>query len=319
LAHYCRPVSIEILMTKRCHARCVHCDIWKLRGHEDTLSPDQWKRLLTELRSWLGPVHVVLTGGEALLKPYTTEVAAHGSAIGLFVEVLTNGYWANQARIESLALARPGRITVSMDGVGAAHSLVRGRDDFFEVVDASLRKLVRLRDEKHLPYEILLKTVIMSHNLGDAAGVAKYARSLGASVLYQPIEQNYETPDDPTWYEHSSNWPQDTEAAVAVVNELRALKAQGYPIDNHTASLESMIRYFRDPGGLSLAVQSHVGHERQPACSATTNLQIEPNGDVVTCWRKPPIGNIRETDIRQLWRSRPRWWRAGCCLTSADA
>src|SRR4051794_38078553 len=30
--HYasaCRPVSIVLLLTERCNARCIHCDIWK--------------------------------------------------------------------------------------------------------------------------------------------------------------------------------------------------------------------------------------------------------------------------------------------------
>ena len=56
LASRCRPTSIAILLTERCNARCVHCDIWKNRGKEDSPTVDQWKTTLRDLRRWLGPV-----------------------------------------------------------------------------------------------------------------------------------------------------------------------------------------------------------------------------------------------------------------------
>ena len=73
---YCRPTSIALLLTERCNARCVHCDIWKNRGQEDRPTVEQWKTVLRDLRYWLGPVQVVLTGGEALLVPFATDLVS---------------------------------------------------------------------------------------------------------------------------------------------------------------------------------------------------------------------------------------------------
>ena len=53
-------------------------------------------------------------------------------------------------------------------------------------------------------------------------------RSHGLEVFYQPIEQNYNTPEDPTWFQHSDNWPKDRERAVAAVQELIELKRRAY-------------------------------------------------------------------------------------------
>ena len=103
LARYVRPTSIALLLTGRCNARCVHCDIWKNGRKEDTLSLEEWKRLLAELRRWLGPVHIHITGGEALLQSYAPDMTAYASGLGFFVEFLTNGYWKDQRRIESFA------------------------------------------------------------------------------------------------------------------------------------------------------------------------------------------------------------------------
>src|SRR5262245_25495414 len=98
-ATWCRPTSIVLLLTERCNARCVHCDIWKNRGQEEMPTVDQWKQVLTDLRTWLGPVQLTFSGGEALLRPVAPDLVAHGSSIGLFVEVLTHGYWVDQTRI----------------------------------------------------------------------------------------------------------------------------------------------------------------------------------------------------------------------------
>jgi MoaA/NifB/PqqE/SkfB family radical SAM enzyme len=314
-AHHCRPTSIMFLLTELCNARCVHCDIWKNKGKEDSPSAGQWLKVLDDLRSWLGPVSVVFTGGEALLKPYSTELAAHASSRGFFLEFLTHGYWKDQAKIEQLALARPSRITISVDGVGAVHSRIRGREDFFEHTNRTIETLVRIRSRHSLRYRIRLKTVIMEQNLDDLGEVARYATREGMEVFYQPIEQNYNTAEDPTWFLTSPTWPRDPAAAVRAVHELVRLKRSGLHIVNTEEQFEAMIRYFLDPAGLRKLTQVHVAHLKRPLCAALTTLQIQSNGDVTICSSRPPVGNIKDSPIRQTWERRARYWEHGCCLT----
>lgn len=312
-ASHCRPTSIAILLTERCNARCLHCDIWKNRGKESSPGVDHWKAVMRDLRRWLGPVEVTFTGGEALLMPFAPEVVSYASSLGLLVEHLTHGFWLDQSRVERMAMGRPHRVTISCDGVGATHDKIRGREHFFEAVEVTIGTLLRLRREHKLGYTIRLKTVIMEHNLHDVAAVARYARDHELEVWYQPIEQNYNTPEDPRWFEHSENWPRDRERAVAAVQELIELKRQGFPIANSDHQLEVMIPYFRDPERLLILTQSHSAHEK-PICSATTMLQIQANGDVKSCWCMDAIGNITQAPIRRIWEGRPRWWEAGCCM-----
>ena len=313
-ASFCRPTAIMFLLTERCSARCVHCDIWKNRGKEDSPTADQWRGLVDDLRQWLGPVSIVLTGGEAMLKPYAAELAAYARRQGFWVEVLSHGYWADQRRIEQLALADPSRITISLDGIGAVHSLVRGIPDFFERTSTSIDTLLRVRSERKLNYTLRAKTVIMQQNLDSLADVARFATREGMEVFYQPIEQNYNTPDDPEWFLRSANWPRDPEQAVRKIEELMALKREGLHIANTMRQLEVMIPYFRRPSELMLRVQSHKSAEKRPLCAALNMLQVQANGDVTVCSRKEPVGNFRRTPVRTLWEQRPRWWEGGCCL-----
>ena len=314
MATLCRPTSIALLMTERCNARCIHCDIWKNRGREDRPTSAQWQTVLTDLRQWLGRVHVVLTGGEALLNSDTIDLITHGSAIGLFIELLTHGFWADQAKMDAVALANPGRVTISFDGFGETHSLIRGREDFGGRTETSILMLQKSCRERRLGTRIRLKTVIMQQNLDDVCAIARFAKRNGVEVFYQPVEQNYNTAEDSDWFAHSETWPKDPSRAIAVVNELCDLKRRGFPIANSLNQLEVMIPYFSNPQQSRVAVQSHVAHEHRMLCSALTTLQIQANGDVRTCLAKAAVGNVREQGIREIWNSRPRWWMGECCL-----
>jgi MoaA/NifB/PqqE/SkfB family radical SAM enzyme len=309
----CRPISIVILLTELCNARCVHCDIWKNKGRETGPTFEQWKQVLSELRSWLGPVHVCFSGGEALLKLYTIDLVAYAREIGLFIEILTHGYWKDQTKIEKLAVARPSRVTVSLDGFGATHSRVRGKEDFFEVTRTSIDTLLRVREAAKLDYEIRLKTVVMSHNLDDLSRIAEFATRDGMHVFYQPIEQNYNTSEDPLWYKKTDNWPRDPERAVNAVESLIRLKRRGLHIDNSFAQLQAMIPYFRHPESLRVLTQAHMAHEKVPSCAALTTLQFQANGDVFVCTATDSVGNVLRDPIRKIWESRPHLWENGCC------
>lgn len=320
-ASRCRPTSVALLLTEHCAARCLHCDIWKNTAREENPAGDQWRQVLTDLRRWLGPVQVVFTGGEALMQPSAIPLVEHASRIGLFAEVLTHGFWADQKKIERLALARPWRVTISLDGLDAVHDTVRGRPGFFAKTSATIATLERVRREHSLPFSIRLKFVVMSHNLGAAAEVARFANRPGMDVFYQPVEQNYNTPEDPAWFRRSANWPADTEAALRCVGQLISLKNSGFPIANSLAQLNVMAPYFRDPESLRVAVQSHSAHERNPSCNALTMLEIRANGDVKVCSGLPAVGNIKQAGIREIWENRPRVWESpgrgaepACCL-----
>jgi MoaA/NifB/PqqE/SkfB family radical SAM enzyme len=259
-------------------------------------------------------VPVFFSGGEALIQKYMTEVLAHASSIGLYAEILTHGYWEDQQKIERVALADPGRVTVSLDGIGDAHSVIRGRHDFFEKTTRTLETLRRVRSERRLRFDIRLKTVIMRQNAHDVANVARYAADRGMEVFYQAVEQNYNTPEDQFWFRTSENWPDDVSKVIEAVRGLIALKRQGLPIRNSFQQLEAMIPYFQDPDAMRVAIQSHTAHLHRPVCSASTNIQVQPNGDVLACFSMPPVGNIKDTPIREIWRNRPAWWRGGCCM-----
>ena len=312
-AAHCRPAVVTFLVTELCNARCTHCDIWKNKGREHAPTLHQWKQVLLDLRRWLGPAIVTLSGGEALLRKDTPDLLQYGSELGMSMELLSHGYWPDAKRMEEVARANPWKVTFSVDGVGEVHNVIRGKADFWDRTSASLDTLIKLRTQGRHPFKIQLKNVLMRQNLQSATSVARFAAEKGVTVLYQCIEQNYNTAPDPLWYRTSPNWPEDRQAAVEVVDSLIALKRQNLPIDNTLPQLEAMKNYFRDPDALRLRIQAHTAHEPRALCAAMTNLQIRANGDVGACANEPPFGNIKQSPIRELWKNRPRYWKTHCC------
>jgi len=238
------------------------------------------------------------------MKPFAIDMIAHAHKIGLCLEILTNGYWEDQEKIRRVAEARPWRVTISVDGIGDTHTVIRGRPKFWERTLRTIETLRDLRKEQHPGYAIRLKTVIMEQNLDAVEGVVDFARQQGLEIFLQPIEQNYNAPEDLHWYETSPNWPRDPEKAVRVVERVRQMKRQGFPVMNSDAQLAVMEPYFRQPEASRVAVQSHQAHEAVPLCAALIGLQVQANGDVRMCHSMPPVGNIKERPIREIWESR---------------
>ena len=87
-----------------------------------------------------------------MLNRDTLELLSFGSSLGLFMELLTHGFWEDQSRIERLALARPSRVTISFDGIGETHDRVRGRAGFVSKTENTIQTLKRMRKEHRLDF-----------------------------------------------------------------------------------------------------------------------------------------------------------------------
>ena len=77
-----KPDKVSVIITDACAARCTMCDIWKLQAHNE-LDVDEWKRVLDDLRSWLGPFFIVISGGEPFQKRGMFDILAHCRDIGI--------------------------------------------------------------------------------------------------------------------------------------------------------------------------------------------------------------------------------------------
>jgi len=122
---------VTLYLTERCNSRCVSCDYWR-HGRTD-VSVESVRRLLPELAE-LGTRVVVLSGGEPLIHPEWSSLAAMLKSAGLSVWLLTSGL--SLAKHAHRVVSLFDDIAVSMDGADArTYAAIRGVDAFDKVCD----------------------------------------------------------------------------------------------------------------------------------------------------------------------------------------
>lgn len=148
-----RPTKLNFVVTKRCHSRCVYCDIWKIKDTPGALDAEL---TLDEIRALAAAnpyfQWIDFTGGEPTDRPdFVSVVQAFAAASPdlLLVHFPTNGI-ATKRIVETVSeLRRTVRarlvVTVSIDGPPELNDRLRGiRHDFAHAVDtyAALRPLL---------------------------------------------------------------------------------------------------------------------------------------------------------------------------------
>jgi len=312
-----KPTFVCIKFTMQCNARCRHCHIYyPEHTPPDELTALEWLVVLDRLRRWLGPgVPLTVTGGEVLLRRDAFQVLERAAELGFALHILTNGWLVNESRAERLMRLGARIVQVSLDGADpGTHDFLRGLPTFGVRTEEALARLAAARDRLGAPTKLVVATVIFRQNLGELGALVRKVRSLGADeIKFQPIEQTYMEPDDPEWHTKSPLWVTDPEAAARAIDELIALKREGWPIQNSIEQLEFTKFYFREPKTAYLKARSHDQHFRSRRCrTAVADCDMSSNGDVRLCYRMDPIGNVRHEAPEEIWNRRPRCWTAPC-------
>lgn len=289
-----KPSQVSLLITDICAARCTMCEMWKLQEHNE-LSIDEWKRVLDELRDWLGPFFLVISGGEPFQKRSFFDFLAHCRAIGIKTKVSSNGMFLTPKACDRILEVGPDFLSLSIDHHRAeVHDRIRGVPLWERCVEAVGR--LRAGDGRIV---LGVATVIMEETCRDLVATAEWALDeLGVDrVLFQPLYPTFATEEgrDPAWFDHNPHWPRDNAALDAEIERLRAMKRAGRPVWNPDYHLVALQHYFRDP----------ASHPRPDACMVRYSaFNIDPRGDVMFCWTVDDrAGNLRHSHPREIWES----------------
>lgn len=139
LGRLTHPYKLTFVVTKECHSRCTHCDIWKVKPHNE-LSLEEIRLFARQspFLSWID-----FTGGEPTDRHDLAEIVGafleHCPYL-LLVHFPTNGLKTKRIvkTAADIAALRPGRlvVTVSIDGPPEINDQIRGiPGDFDRSVD----------------------------------------------------------------------------------------------------------------------------------------------------------------------------------------
>ena len=179
------PVQGTLETSFRCNLACVHCYVNEPAGdravRERELGLEELKRVVDQAAE-AGCLHLLLTGGEALLRPDFPELYVYAIRKGLRVTLFTNGTLVSEAIAELLDEYRPHSVEISLYG--------SSRETYERVTrvpgsyDRCLAGIERLRC-RGVP--LVLKTMAMSWNEHEVEAMRRFAEERGLRFKHDSL------------------------------------------------------------------------------------------------------------------------------------
>ena len=289
-----QPTSVFAVITNRCNLHCKQCDIPLTGNRKAEMSTEDWKRVISQLRHWLGTTLIRWSGGEPFVRKDLIDIIEYSSSIGVLTGVNTNGHYITEALAERLAKANVFNMNFSFDGMQEGHDFVRGKGQFEKVLTAA-RRMNEARRRHKASTRIIIKVTLMKTNMHEIDALADLVKAEGFDALsVSPLEETFSTSaPDAFWFQRSPLWPTDFAQLDGVIDRLKA--RTGDIVFNSRSHLESMKEYFRDPLiPTPKDFKCHVGED---------HFRINYNGDVVMCPFKGTVGNLQRQTPLEIWRS----------------
>lgn len=293
------PAQIQLLLTERCNLRCRHCAVPEEdspAGHElDMLT---WRRFVRHAIEG-GVRSLVISGGEALLRPEAVDLARYAHELGADrTTIVTNGLLFRggiPGRIAAAQRRYPSYgVHVSIDGATAAtHDWMRGRGTFHR----TMRAIERL----HAAGGRItgLHTVMHRGNQHELEACAQLADRLGVEVwTVFPVASLGRARDITDRRLDEQSWRR----IIAAVRDMEG---------RHRFSVSVMGPVYGDEWPAA------AGQLPNPAREHALQTCVGPDGDVFTCppLRDRPVGQVRDVASAEAWSAVAR--RAGTLLESA--
>lgn len=187
-----RPVYVVWELTLACDQRCVHCGSRAAEARAEELTTEQALEVATELAR-LGAREVVLIGGEAYLHPGFLQILGALAEAGVRPTLTTGGRGITAELARSMAAAGLAGASVSVDGLGKTHDLIRATVGGFEAALSALRHL------KDAGIEALVNTNFNRINRHEIEGLYELLRDQGVSAwqvqITTPLGRAADRPD----------------------------------------------------------------------------------------------------------------------------
>jgi MoaA/NifB/PqqE/SkfB family radical SAM enzyme len=296
------PSFVTFLVTWRCNARCVFCDIWKKgSSKKEEITPEETKRFFSDFKA----IDVFrITGGEPFLRNDIAEIingvdaATHVSMI----HITSNGILTGKI-VESLrAVKNLGKIhiKISIDNVGDEHDTVRGVRGAYANAMNTIEELCNLRS-RYPGFHVGVNQAIVDETKLDSYAKLKNILDPMRVPIYpvianQPKNSLYS--DCPMVDPKSSIEPFGP-FSKAGLERMNSILLDRDKINDSIS--ERVVDSYHLAGLYNRLV--HGKNWPNPRCVALRNhLRILPNGDIPIClYNGKVVGNARHQSIKSIW------------------
>ncbi len=309
------PSFITLFVTWRCNAKCIMCDIWKKKDH-DEMSVLELERIFSQLEK-IDAIRI--SGGEPFLRTDLAEIVnlidKHVSP--KIIHITTNGFLTTQIVETMRKINNPAKIhiKISIDDIGENHDKIRGIPKAYDMAMETVRKLSELRDEKGF-YLGVNQTIV------DEEGMKSYAK------LREELSKHDVKVHPVIAYKQETSLYSGGKSKTDVSNSYKTYgkfdqkKLSGFlkklisDSDDLDSFEEKAVKKYFLRGLYNRLILRQ--NKPNPMCVALrSHLRILPNGDVPVCmYNSTVVGNLRKEKFRHIWFSkrldRHRKWVAEC-------
>lgn len=176
------PLSGSLDLTHRCNLRCVHCYLGSQAAcrsrKEDEMETGRIFEIIDEIAA-AGCLHLLITGGEPLLREDFGQVYSYARKKGLLVTVFTNGTTGIGRVLDLFEDLPPRAVEISLYGATAStYDTITGVPGSFEKCLQGIRRL----SERGI--NLRLKTVLMTLNSPEFFAISGLARDMGVAFRF---------------------------------------------------------------------------------------------------------------------------------------
>jgi MoaA/NifB/PqqE/SkfB family radical SAM enzyme len=252
---------------------------------------DQLYTLIQDLAAF-GVRSLCLSGGEPLLHPDLCQIVQTAVNLGMVVTVVTNGTLLDLATAQRLHTAGLSTLVLSFDSLDdELYRQARGIP-----INKARQAFQTLQTYRHgaacisrVVVSIVLTRLIVDHLLSHIETLCQWLLPEDRIMVqaYQP-PPHLPARDDPLCFT-----PSDRTRLEKLCQALVAAQARGVPIGNDATFLARLPAFLAErqmPAGY----QCTIGY---------STLYIKESLDVHPCWQLPPVGNLNNISIAQLWQS----------------
>jgi len=158
------------------------CNIWVQQRDKEIqqeLKTHEVFDMLDKARD-AGMVSYTIWGGEPLLRNDIEDILEYARRKKFLISMITNGFLLEKkAKAVSTYVDY---LIVSIDAIGELHDELRGRKESFE---RARRGINAVKGKTRL----VLNDVVCNKNVNDIDRVIEYARTIGASVTFEPVQR----------------------------------------------------------------------------------------------------------------------------------
>ncbi len=293
-----KPSNIALLITERCNARCIMCNIWKgdLTSASE-MSVDQYDALLRK-PFFHDIVNVMLSGGEALLRndveQIITVILTRLPRLKR-ITIATNGLATSVINEKMLAIASAvnrfnGSVLlvsqVSFDAMTEVHDQIRAPDASIKVKN-TLNKLIELRN-KYAFFKISAGCVIQPKNIDEVEDVFNYLEQNEIDSIFTVVCFDE--------YYYANNVNEELFFDDANKTKLKKILTN---IIHKEKNVGKKFLYYQ----FSSMLEGGRNNRGCPALRDT--ITINPDGDVIPCLNSCGniLGNVFSDEVHDIWFS----------------